>query len=666
VAVAAGQRTATFPITTSSVSEISIVVITASYLNVSLTARLHVIAGIETYCTDFASGAGQEWSISNTQTLRGEKYLGDLRNETARLSLVSLPPHTSMTVTYSAYVFGSWDGNNTESGPDTMKLKVQNGPTLFNTTFSAIGLGPQSFPADFPFSFPPTTGATGIDVLYSADSIYRINRTFPHTDNMVGIEFTTENLTDEFLGIDNVCVRLNSEPRLSSMTVDPQIIAGGVQSSTGTLRLTSAAPAVGLTFPVTSSIPAVLTVPPTVTVPQGQTTITFPVTTVIPQTDQNVTVSASHLGDMVSAYQSVIVPGPIYNIVQFSALPNAPVEEGTIVQLSATIRNDGTLSGTARVRFYYDLAHPANLIAEQTGVSMPPNGQVNISKSWDTHNFLGARKIFVQVENLSNTGNSPDALIPDSTSAGTAQINNYVVHDSTPPDVFIRAWGDSYRDEYRGLPGYSEYVPTRTVTNGDLDRSVPVPNSTNGNDTKSRLSVRTAESQRSVFMTADLDSSAYFATQSGAAFTSRGTSALGFDVFVKATPNVLFGVDIERYSRTDQFIRRATAGAFGCPCNSEISNPQTTPTSSFSIGGRLNDLEPGESTFPEYPGAVYRRAYYVGNAQNPSYFATAQVGIASYDFDAGVGANANLSVTVNATACSKNCPCKVQIVRFRG
>ena len=69
-----------------------------------------------------------------------------------------------------------------------------------------------------------------------------------------------------------------ASPALSSFTVSPTSVTGGT-SATGTVRLSSAAPAGGTVVSLGSNLPGVAQVPPSVTVPAGATSATFTITT---------------------------------------------------------------------------------------------------------------------------------------------------------------------------------------------------------------------------------------------------------------------------------------------------------------------------------------------------------------------------------------------------
>jgi hypothetical protein len=70
----------------------------------------------------------------------------------------------------------------------------------------------------------------------------------------------------------------SSTPTLSKVTVNPTDVVGGT-SSTGTVTLTSAAPAGGFQVALTSDNPVAATVPPSVTMAAGSTSASFTITT---------------------------------------------------------------------------------------------------------------------------------------------------------------------------------------------------------------------------------------------------------------------------------------------------------------------------------------------------------------------------------------------------
>lgn len=117
-----------------------------------------------------------------------------------------------------------------------------------------------------------------------------------------------------------------STAQLLNVTVAPNTIAGG-NSATGTVTLTAAAPSGGLQVGLVSNQPSVLIVPSSVTVPQGQASVNFAISTVDPPDNANVTVTASY------GSQNVIASGIV---VESSNVPKSDWSGATALTLINT------------------------------------------------------------------------------------------------------------------------------------------------------------------------------------------------------------------------------------------------------------------------------------------------------------------------------------------
>src|SRR5207244_2106129 len=84
-------------------------------------------------------------------------------------------------------------------------------------------------------------------------------------------------------------------PTLSSLTLNPTSVTGGVQTSTGTVTLSGPAPSGGTAVSLSSST-STATVPASVTVAGGASSATFTVSTSAVTTSTPVTISASYAG----------------------------------------------------------------------------------------------------------------------------------------------------------------------------------------------------------------------------------------------------------------------------------------------------------------------------------------------------------------------------------
>jgi hypothetical protein len=93
---------------------------------------------------------------------------------------------------------------------------------------------------------------------------------------------------------------------VTSLTLNPNTVAGGT-SSTGTVTLSTAAPAGGTSVILSSGNPQAATVPATVTVPAGATSASFPITTAAVASSATVGIEATYAGTLTS---NLVVTAP--------------------------------------------------------------------------------------------------------------------------------------------------------------------------------------------------------------------------------------------------------------------------------------------------------------------------------------------------------------------
>lgn len=96
----------------------------------------------------------------------------------------------------------------------------------------------------------------------------------------------------------------NPSPLFAALSLNPASVKGGTPS-TGTITLSSPAPAGGATISLSSSSTAVATVPKTVKVAAGKTTATFTVKTKAVTSSKSVTIKGTHYGVVRSAALTV-------------------------------------------------------------------------------------------------------------------------------------------------------------------------------------------------------------------------------------------------------------------------------------------------------------------------------------------------------------------------
>jgi hypothetical protein len=167
------------------------------------------------YSSDFGGSVGGEWSANRVATApNGERFLGEFVNDSATLNLTGLAAHTSLTVTVDVYAIRSWDGVDTQYGPDNFRIDAD-GRSLLNTTFSNT----QPHMQNFPYSVggqkqPAQKGAFAVNTLgyivddKGMDATYRVTYTIPHTSSSLQLSFCALGLDDESWGIDNVTISI--------------------------------------------------------------------------------------------------------------------------------------------------------------------------------------------------------------------------------------------------------------------------------------------------------------------------------------------------------------------------------------------------------------------------------------------------------------------------
>jgi hypothetical protein len=188
----------------------------------------------EVYSNNFSVSAGAEWSNTTTTTANGEDFLADDPQGsgagTNTLTLLSLPAHNSVMVSFDLYVIESWDGNGQEGGGiDNWQLKADGNNVLFTNFANYTGNNTQAYPNQVsPYgpggAFAPRTGAFASDHLgYGTgnfgDATYRFSFTFSHSADNIVLDFISlQNQApgDEGWGLDNVVVSTNTNSVASS------------------------------------------------------------------------------------------------------------------------------------------------------------------------------------------------------------------------------------------------------------------------------------------------------------------------------------------------------------------------------------------------------------------------------------------------------------------
>ncbi len=191
------------------------------------------------YGADFQSGAASDvWSQTNITTAPSgqRKFLGRFGPTNVVLTLPDLTPHSSVMVSFDLLIIGSWDGNNTNDGPDLFNVDVAGGLKLLNASFNNGPTNSIEFAQSYPDSISgpmhlALTGAAETNVLgyasvdgAASDSVYKFSQTFTHSADTLTLNFgasgLSTNLNLESWGLDNVQVRvipLSAPPYLRYM-----------------------------------------------------------------------------------------------------------------------------------------------------------------------------------------------------------------------------------------------------------------------------------------------------------------------------------------------------------------------------------------------------------------------------------------------------------------
>jgi len=212
----------------------------------------------------------------------------DGRYTFSRTLRVLVPPPAPLLAGVSVNP-GSVVGGNSATGTVTLS-RTQNGPTVVQV--SIIDTAPATLPANNP-PCPPSSRCYNVTVPAGATSA-----SFTIATSPVTFQFNL-NIQADLPGSPGqsalLLITTGGPPRLSSLTHTPDSVIGG-KSATGTVSLTTPAPSGGATIPLSDNSGA-LTVPASVTVPAGQTSATFAITTSAVTSDTTVVISATFAGD---------------------------------------------------------------------------------------------------------------------------------------------------------------------------------------------------------------------------------------------------------------------------------------------------------------------------------------------------------------------------------
>jgi hypothetical protein len=314
VVIAAGQTSNTFTITTSGVSSANSVIISATYQG-SKTATLtvnsssinslsismgSVVGGVgnatgTVYLSQAAptGGAVVSLSSSNTGAITVPANFTIAAGQTSgTFAITSLLVPSNTTVTLTASYNGSKTGtiqvtpifiNSLSVSPSSLYGSQANatGTVYLNTAAPSGGI-------QVSLSSSDTNGATvPATVTVNAG---QTSATFTITSKAVATA-TTVTITGSLNGTKTGTLTVNPIV-VNSLSINTSTLIGGKENTTGTVYLITAAPAGGSVVELSSSSGAA-SVPATVTVPQGQNSVSFNITTTAVSAQTSVTFTAT-------------------------------------------------------------------------------------------------------------------------------------------------------------------------------------------------------------------------------------------------------------------------------------------------------------------------------------------------------------------------------------
>jgi len=331
--VPAGQTQGTFSITTGNVSSSTIVTLTATYSTSTKTATLTVnpassvpVSSLTLNPTTVSGGA----SSTATVTLTAAAGSGGQAVNIASSSTVAVPSVTVLTIP-AGQTSGTFTVNTSSPSTTTTATisasaggATENATLTINSaaiTLSSLTISPSNVAGgsnsrgSVTLSSAPSSN-TVVTLASSNTSVAPVpaSVTVPAGATTASFTITTSAVTSTqtvtisaTYGTTQSAALTVSAPTsltLSSLTLNPTSVGGG-NSSTGTVTLTAAAPSGGAVVALSSGNTSVATVPSSITVPAGNTSANFTVSTQRVFSNTNVVISATYAGTTKNATLTV-------------------------------------------------------------------------------------------------------------------------------------------------------------------------------------------------------------------------------------------------------------------------------------------------------------------------------------------------------------------------
>jgi gliding motility-associated-like protein len=185
------------------------------------------------YIQNFQSAPFASWSSSSSITFNGSKTLGPFANDSITYTMLDLPLHDSIRVTFDLFIHDTWEGDCSIVGAD--KFRFKNGSTnILNTTFSNSPSCTQKYSDDgvagsYPaFHDATTTGLPRRCDINGVTTKYTITKSFRHSSTQLDLAWvgelidTVDNTTlcDESWTLDNMKIEVRRGGNLLWSTGD--------------------------------------------------------------------------------------------------------------------------------------------------------------------------------------------------------------------------------------------------------------------------------------------------------------------------------------------------------------------------------------------------------------------------------------------------------------
>jgi hypothetical protein len=332
VTIGAGSASTTFTVSTSAVSASTAVTISASYAGASKTASLTVTPvpppppTLSSLTLNPTSVIGGAQTSTGTATLSGPAPAGgaQVTLSSSNTSVATVP--SSVTVAAGAITATFTVSTGAVSGSTGVTISASYGGASKTASLTLIPAVVAPSITTQPASQTVTAGQTAtfaVAATGTAPLKYQWRRSGTAIAGATSPAYTTPPTTTGDNGVQFTVVVSNSAgsvtsnpatlnvtqplPTLSSLTLNPTGVVGGLESSTGTVTLSGPAPAGGAQVTLSSSNSGVARVPSSVTVPAGATSVTFTVNTSGVLISTSATISASYNGTTKTANLAVLL-----------------------------------------------------------------------------------------------------------------------------------------------------------------------------------------------------------------------------------------------------------------------------------------------------------------------------------------------------------------------